>query len=120
MKTFRNRKIAKGMNASFFAFVWLTCAFADDCSKSFQIKKEFFNKRLNGHSIVEINVQNQHMCVRECIYISMCKSMDYFHGTCKLNDADSKNVHLGEFQVKPGSIFSDVSDWSLVRIFLEI
>ncbi|XP_060576051.1 ficolin-1-like [Ruditapes philippinarum] len=44
----------------------------------------------------------------------MCKSMDYFHGTCKLNDADSKNVHLGEFQVKPGAIFSDVSDWSLL------
>jgi hypothetical protein len=82
------------------------------------MKSEFLNKRLNKHYIVELKVQNLHMCARECFYVSMCKSMDYFHGSCKLNDADSKSVSQGEFQDKPGSIFSGVSDWPHVCISL--
>jgi hypothetical protein len=121
METFcekKNPKLSFGKKVTYLVLVWLSCAFANDCVKPFQMKSEFLNKRLNKHYIVELKVQNLHMCARECFYVSMCKSMDYFHGSCKLYDADSKSVSQGEFQHKPGSIFSDVSDWPHVCISL--
>jgi hypothetical protein len=96
--------------------VWLSCAFSNDCSKPFKIKAEYLNKRLNGHTIVELEVQNLHMCAREFISISMCKSMAYFHGKRKLNDADRKSVLLEDFEDKLGAIFCDISDWKFVSI----
>jgi hypothetical protein len=87
----------------------LSCVFAN-----VQIKKEHLNKHLTGHTIMEISVNHHHECARECFTLSACKSLDYYKGACKLNDADSLSVTLNEFEVKNGAIFTDISDWPIV------
>jgi hypothetical protein len=56
METFSDKEIPKlsfGQKVTYLVIVWLPCAFANDCSKPFQITAEYLNKRLNGHTIVE-------------------------------------------------------------------
>ncbi|XP_045215550.2 fibrinogen alpha-2 chain-like [Mercenaria mercenaria] len=94
----------------YIVYCMFACVRAESC-KAFRIKKEHLNKRLIGHEITELMVKGHHECVRECFYLSMCKSTDYFKGECKLNDADSKSAETTEFENKPGAVYSDITEW---------
>ncbi|XP_060553736.1 fibrinogen-like protein A [Ruditapes philippinarum] len=81
--------------------------------ESFELNKEHLNKALIGHSVLKINGSSHHECARNCMSVTICKSIDYDRKerTCKLNDVESSSVDLLEFETKIGSIFSDISEW---------
>ncbi|XP_045181542.2 uncharacterized protein LOC123540516 [Mercenaria mercenaria] len=88
-----------------------TCS-GDSCKK-FQLNKDNFNKRLRGHGLYEMIVPGHHDCVRNCLYLSVCKSIDFYRKdkTCKLNDVNSTQVTNSDFEQQNGAIFSDITVW---------
>jgi hypothetical protein len=96
-------------------FILLRTVYSSTC-EPFQISKDNLNKALIGHSVREINDINHQQCARACMSMSVCKSIDYDRpeNTCKLNDADRSSVDPLEFEIKVGSIFSDISEWPSV------
>ena len=102
-----------------FIFLFLVFVFELHTSKEcelFETDKNYLNKCLIGHGIYEMTVNGRHDCIRECFYLTNCKSVDYNEQdhTCKLNDVDSKYVAMTDFEDRKGSIFSDISDWPKV------
>jgi hypothetical protein len=99
--------------------VFLQTVFSSTC-KTFQITKDNLNIALVGHSVLEINDTDHQECARTCMSLKICKSIDYDRTkkACKLNDADRESVDTSEFETKKGSIFSDISEWPSVSIFM--
>lgn len=100
-------------NVALIAFLFSStmCVIASVGTGQFQIKKEYTNKCLVGHVILEISVNNIHDCARECFLLALCKSMNYYRGRCTMNDADSQSATSSDFVSKAGAIFSDIEDW---------
>ena len=103
---------------SVLLFILIPFVYASVGMESFQVKKEYLNKQLIGHAILEIIVKHIHECARECFSLALCKSIDYYRGRCKLNDADSLSVTASEFENQTGAIFSDIGDWPNVSKLL--
>ncbi|XP_060586278.1 fibrinogen alpha chain-like [Ruditapes philippinarum] len=105
------------MAAGIDSFLFLICGSAAmvmcHSSESFKLNKEHLNKALIGHSVLKINGSSHHECARNCMFLAICKSIDYDRkeSTCKLNDVKSSSVDPFEFETKIGSIFSDISEW---------
>lgn len=88
------------------------CVNSDDFKNvRVQIKKEHLNKRIPGNVIYSLTVPGLHDCMRECLAVSLCKSVDYLEEVCKLHDVDSKDKDL---LTKDGSIFSEINEWPSV------
>jgi hypothetical protein len=86
--------------------------------EQFKPGKDNFNKALIGHSVLTMNNTNHHDCARDCMSMSVCKSIDFDRkeNRCKLNDVDRSSVDPAEFETKSGSIFSDIKEWPGVSI----
>jgi dynactin complex subunit len=101
---------------SIFAIIYSVVhgtVFSSTC-QTFQLNKDYFDVALIGHSVLEVNATNHHKCVRTCMSVTLCKSIDFNENgkICKLNDIDWSSSSPTEFESRKGSIFSDIYDWS--------
>ena len=96
-----------------FAIIFAVLIGAVCRCEQFQISKDNLDKTLVGHSVANISDINHHDCVRRCMSLTICKSINYdrIQRLCQLNDVDKSSVDLSEFKNKKGSIFSDISEW---------
>lgn len=86
---------------------------ADQCSRTFQIKPEHLNKRLVGHLLFEIITSAHHDCIRTCMVIVACRSINFNRRKefCQLNKVGYGEVSLSDFVDEPGTIFSDITQY---------
>ncbi|XP_045184695.2 uncharacterized protein LOC123542770 [Mercenaria mercenaria] len=93
----------------YFGSIW--CENLGVC-KPFKLNQQHFDKQLMGHGFFELE-SGHHDCVRNCWYLSACKSIDYDRPkhTCRLNDADTSSVLETEFETRALAIYSDINEW---------
>ena len=88
---------------------------AKTCSDTFRINTNHIGERLQGHSLGYIFETNLYECVKKCIHVTQCLSINFEKsGICELNDMNSSQTLSVDMVHDNTYIFSDISEWPKV------